>query len=108
METKIRAIAHHYASFRDINGNIYWFSRITNTANGKSFTFSTPHKSNTESFLFKLELEWGDIYTVEQWESIRSFNRMQKNMVEAHNSCKDQKIMDALSELFELDLVIMG
>ena len=105
MENTIKVIAHHYASFRDLNGNCYWFSRITNTANGKSFTFTTPHKSNTESFLFKLGFEWSNIYCVEQWEKIREYNRLEKNMVEDHNSCKSQSIMDKLAKIFELETV---
>ena len=99
---KIKAICHHYWSHRDIYGNNYWFTKVTSAKTGKSFTFDTPHSSNSNGLLFGLGLDWPSVHGTEQGLPIREFNRLKKNLVEAHNSCKDQKISDKLAELLEL------
>lgn len=108
MKNKIKVIVHHYWSHRCVYGNVNWFTKITSVKTGKSFAFGTPHSSNSDSFLSRLNIEWNERYTIEEGFPIREFNRKKKFIVTDHNSCKDQKIMDKIAKLLGMKPALMN
>lgn len=89
----IRAIVENRYSRRDVNGNVYWVSRVTNTFDGESIVFTTPHSSNTLALIRNAGLEWNDIYQYDIETPIRRFNQIEKT-VKMHNTCMSETVLN--------------
>ena len=95
----IRAILHSRYSKRDINGNCYWYSTVTNTENGESVSFHTHGDGNTRAILRELGFDWREMSCTEECMPIRRWNEC------ARCDCKDVYEHDArglLKKLFNI------
>lgn len=73
----IRFIVQHYQSKRDIYGNTYYATLITDILTRKQCRFYSDHPSNSEAGLYGAftNLGWQDIYPVLIEVGIREFDK---------------------------------
>ena len=86
--SKIKLIVEHTNSKRDLNGNCYWYTKVTSTRTGADLTFTTPHYSNSEGLI---DLNWNEMLSSITELPIRQFNRLYKQ-ISLRNDCKSEEI----------------
>ena len=82
----IKYIVHTTSSYNDYYGNTYHFARITSTKTGKSLVIKQiGGRDNAAHLLFRsndnskpLVNDWREIYSVQQWEKKREYQRLEK------------------------------
>ena len=82
----IKYIVHTTSSYNDYYGNTYHFARITSTKTGKHLVIKQiGGRDNAAHLLFRsndnskpLVNDWREIYSVQQWEKKREWQRLEK------------------------------
>lgn len=96
---KILLSLHHVYSRPDIYGNVYWITYATSTLTGKTYSFSTPHDSNSKAMAMQATgSEWGRLTNTEEQVGSRKYWQLEKT-VDARNSCQDENITRKLHDL---------
>ena len=95
----IKIIIENYYYWQKSYGKSYWLSEVINTETGKSIRIDTPHSSNTYGVVMDAGYNWDEIHVCPDIQVSHRTYKAQLRVVDIHNSCKDQEVIEAIKQL---------